>query len=186
MRSRKKGRRSIPNRGFNVLAGVLAILLPPVGLFLVWRTSWKNTAKYAMTGVAVGALALAVALLPSADHRVNGGIELVGMDPEVEVYGPELPTAMVTGYTASSGASVMAPVEEDDTVYVYAATDGECYHEYECKFAYASSQKLTLYEAHYLGYRPCGLCNPPEYAPGQTPVVSTEAPVEGVQFPTEN
>ena len=41
-----------------------------------------------------------------------------------------------------------------------AGSDSECYHLYDCKFAYASSRRLTVYEAHYLGYTPCGLCNP--------------------------
>ena len=105
-------------------------------------------------------------LIPSADSRVSGGIELVGRERDVEVYGPALPTAMVTGYTATSTDSVFSAAEEDETEYVYAAKEAKCYHRSTCKFAYASSQKLTPYEAYYLGYKPCGRCNPPTYTPG--------------------
>lgn len=121
--------------------------------------------KCCMTGAAVAVLALAAALLPSADGRVTGGVELVGAKPAAEVYGPELPTAMVTGYTASATGSVLAPADDSDVEYVYAASTGSCYHTYECKFAYASSQKLTVYEAYFLGYKPCGRCKPPVYTP---------------------
>jgi len=164
MRKRGKHRRSVrPDAARNVLAAVAVFLLPPVGVLLSWRSSWSNLVKYCMTGAAVAVMLLVVMLLPSAENTVNGGIEMVGRNAEVEIYGPDLPTAMVTGYTLTSYESLLASNEEDSARYVYAATDGSCYHEYECKFAFASSQKLTLYEAYFLGYEPCGRCNPPEY-----------------------
>ena len=49
------------------------------------------------------------------------------------------------------------------TLYVYASEGQERYHLYKCEFAYASAKRLTLYEAYYLGYKPCGICNPPSY-----------------------
>jgi len=151
----------------SVIAALCVVLLPPLGIVLTWRSRWSGMVKYCMTGLAVGMMVLAVALLPSADNRVNGGIEMVGRNADVEIYGPELPTAMVTGYAVYDGSeSVLAPAETSSVTLYYAAAGAECYHEYECKFAYASSQKLTLYEAHCLGYKPCGLCQPPEYVPG--------------------
>lgn len=165
LQNRGTGRKNRKRRDLrNLLAVVFLILLPPVGVVLLWRTQWSGTVKYCLTGVAVAVLAIAVALLPSADNKVVGGVELVGVDREVSVYGPGLPTAMVTGYTVSLATdSIFSEDEETQTHYVYAAKNGSCYHEYECKFAYASSQKLTVYEAYYLGYKPCGACNPPEY-----------------------
>ena len=162
LQNRGKGRR---RRFRNLPAAVFVVLFPPLGIFLTWRSSWSGLVKCCMTGVAVAVLLLGVSLLPSADNRVNGGIELVGSDRAVDVYGPELPTAMVTGYTVNSTGSVLAPIEESEVEYVYAASGAECYHTYECKFAYASSLKLTVYEAHFLGYKPCGRCNPPVYSP---------------------
>lgn len=157
----KRARRRVPAQ--SVLAAVFTVLFPPAGVLLTWRSRWQPLTKYAMTAVAVAVMIVAVLVLPPTDARTPGGIELVGVDPEAEIYGPALPTAMVTGYTASSTSSVFAQDMEDEIVYVYAADDGECYHLYDCKFAYASSRRLTVYEAHYLGYTPCGLCNPPAY-----------------------
>ena len=31
--------------------------------------------------------------------------------------------------------------------------------------AFDSSQRLTVYEAYYLGFEPCGRCKPPIYDP---------------------
>lgn len=166
---RNHGRgRGVKRRGRlrNLPAAVFVVLFPPLGIWLTWRSTWSGMVKCCMTGAAVAVLLVAVALLPSAGGTPDGGIKLVGADPAVDVYGPELPTAMVTGYTAASTGSVLASVEDDDVEYVYAASGAECYHTYECKFAYASSLKLTLYEAYYLGYKPCGRCNPPAYTPG--------------------
>lgn len=166
VRSVAKGRRAARRNWLrNVPAALFVVLFPPLGIFLTWRSRWSGMVKCCMTGAAVAVMAVMVALLPSADGRVAGGVELVGANPEAEIYGPELPTAMVTGYTVASSESVLAPATENDVQYVYAASNGKCYHEYECKFAYASSQRLTVYEAYFLGYKPCGRCNPPVYTP---------------------
>ena len=135
----------------------------PVGITLMWRRSctWPKAVKAGLTCVMM-ALVIAVIALP-APARTSGGIELVGGHPEVEVYGPELPKNIVSGYTNDTTQSIIVPVEENNIHYVYAADGAECYHEYECKFAYASSQRLTVYEAYYLGFKPCGRCNPPVY-----------------------
>ena len=163
--SRKRANRAAMR---NALTALSVVLLPPLGIVLTWRSRWSSMAKYCMTGLAVAVMAIAVALLPSADSRVNGGIEIVGRNMDVDIYGPELPTAMVTGYAVYGQQSVLAPdATANNVTLYYAASDAECYHEYECKFAFASSQKLTLYEAYCLGYKPCGLCQPPEYKPGE-------------------
>jgi hypothetical protein len=114
----------------------------------------------------VACLVLMVALLPSADSRVNGGIELVGRKPEAKIYGPDLPTATVTGYIASVGQSVFIQESEDDTSYVYATSEGTCYHLSSCEYAFASAQKMTPYQAYFMGYQPCPQCGAPEYVPG--------------------
>ena len=147
--NRSRGHRT--NRRLSDLITLLLLaVLPPVGVVLLWRRNWRTSTKAAVP----------------ADRRGSGGIELGGRERDVEVYGPALPTAMVTGYTASSTDSVFSAAQEDETEYVYAAKEAQCYHRSTCKFAYASSQKLTPYEAYYLGYKPCGRCNPPAYTPG--------------------
>ncbi|MCQ2437835.1 MAG: hypothetical protein MJ099_05515 [Clostridia bacterium] len=149
-----------------ILAAVTLVVLPPLGVFLTWRTRWSNMVKMCLTGAAVVVLAIGVALLPSAGSgKVGGGVTLVGTEQEAEIYGPALPTAMVTGYTALSTDAIFTDDTQSEVHYVYAAEGARCYHEYECKFAYASSMRLTLYEAYYLGYTPCGRCKPPVYQP---------------------
>ena len=165
MRSRRKPRANENVR--NLLTVLSLVVLPPLGIVLVWRRSWSNGLKYCLTAVPALVLLLIALVLPSGRQATNGGVELVGVEREVEVYGPSLPTAMVTGYTSSlTTGSVFAQTEDNEMEYVYAAKGAECYHTYDCKFAYASSQKLTVYEAHFLGYKPCNRCKPPVYSVG--------------------
>ncbi|MGN0803382.1 MAG: hypothetical protein ACI4MF_12375 [Candidatus Faecivicinus sp.] len=167
MQSRKPARNRRRRVGFRrILSVMMSILIPPLGIFLVWRTRWSNSARYCLTGLAVICMVLIVALLPSPDARVNGGIELVGREPSAEIYGPELPTATVTGYVAPVSQSVFAQDEDQSVEYVYAMINGTYYHTSECRYAYESAQKLTVYEAYYLGYKRCTECVPPEYVPG--------------------
>lgn len=160
MRSRRK--RSNARR---IMSVIFSILLPPVGIFMVWRARWSNNARYCLTGLAVASMVLILALLPSPDARVNGGVEMVGRR-KAEIYGPDLPTAMVTGYIAPVGESVFASDEDDGTVYVMAVPGDDFYHLPDCKKAYATAQKMTLYETYYLEYAPCALCKPPVYQKG--------------------
>ena len=167
MRKRAGGRnwkrRSDTRRMLSVLA---CILLPPLGIYMVWRSRWSARARYCLTGLAVACFALMVVLLPSADGRADGGIELVGRERQAEIYGPDLPTATVTGYVAPVSQSVFAADEDETVIYVYATTSGTCYHLADCKYTYESSQKMTPYEAYFLGYLPCTECGAPAYVPG--------------------
>ena len=143
----------------------LWLLFFPVGLSMMWRRSctWPRAVKAGVTALVAAAL-VAVFLVPvPADHAAEGGVQLVTSKPEVEIYGPDLPSFIVPGYTNDQTESVIVDGVDSDVHYVYAADGAECYHEYNCKFAFASSQRLTVYEAYYLGFKPCGRCNPPVY-----------------------
>lgn len=109
---------------------------------------------------------IAVLVAPSPYEPAVGGITLVGAEPEVSVYGPELPLNIVEGYSQPVNVSnvILSSEEEDNTLYVYAAEGAERYHLGTCKFAFASAQRLTIMEAHFLGYEACGRCDPPTYA----------------------
>lgn len=113
-------------------------------------------------GLAIVVL-VGVLLLPSPDRSVTSGIELYGEDPEVEVYGPELPQSTVGSYPVPVVDSVVLPEASaaPEKLYVYAGDDQECYHLATCKFAFGSGHKFTVAEARLLGYKPCGRCNPP-------------------------
>ena len=150
----------------NTLKTALWLLVPPVGLMMMWRPGcrWHIAVKSAVTFVMVAAL-VTIFALPSPNTQANGGVSLVSSKPEVEVYGPDLPNFIVPGYTNDRTESIIMPAEQSDVHYVYAADGARCYHEYKCKFAFASSQRLTVYEAYFLGFEPCNRCKPPIYDP---------------------
>ena len=152
-------------RGFDWKTA-LWLLVPPVGLTLMWRRScrWPMAVKAGVSVLMAGIL-VAIFAIPAPTTSVNGGVELVTNKPEVEVYGPDLPNFIVPGYTNDQTESIIMPAVDNDVHYVYAADGARCYHEYKCKFAFASSQRLTVYEAYYLGFEPCGRCKPPIYDP---------------------
>lgn len=171
--------------GFTIL---WLVLFFPVGLLRMWgkKCGWKSGVKYAVSGVCA-ALMAAILVVPSPYKNVQGGVKIVAEDPEVEIYGPGAPENIVNGYASSSRESVVMdaaqPAETDVTVY--AADGADCYHLGDCKFAFASAKRLSVYEAYYLGYRPCGACKPPVYDPvsGKTSLntpVPTVVPDDGV------
>lgn len=143
----------------------LWLLVPPVGLTLMWRPScrWPLGVKAGISAL-MAAILVAVLVFPTPTPAA-GGVEMVSNHPEVEVYGPNLPNFIVPGYTNDQTDSIIVPAVENDVHYVYAADGAKCYHEYKCKFAFASSQRLTTYEAYYLGFQPCNRCKPPIYDP---------------------
>ena len=162
--SKAAPRRKKINR-YNRKSLIWLVLFAPVGLTMMWKRkcSWKTVSKWAVTAL-VFAVALSVIFVPMPKETRNPGIYLIGAEPEAAVYGPALPTTMVEGFVDEAVTSYLATDEDEaDVHYVYAADGARCYHEYECKFAYASSQRLTVYEAYFLGYEPCGKCNPPLY-----------------------
>lgn len=143
----------------------LWLLVPPVGLTMMWRPGcrWPIAVKAGISAL-MAAILVAVLVIPSPAPAA-GGVEFVASRPEVEVYGPNLPNFIVPGYTNDQTDSIIVPAVENDVHYVYAADGAKCYHEYKCKFAFASSQRLTVFEAYYLGFQPCNRCKPPIYDP---------------------
>lgn len=137
------------------------ILCFPVGLTKMWKRgcTWKNGVKYAVS--ALPALALVFILIfPFGAQSARGGVNLVGNEKIAEVYGPELPENMVQGYSRPADTSVLAADsgEEDTTIYVYATDKQTHYHLGNCKFAYASGRRMTIYEAEFRGLTPCPTC----------------------------
>ena len=163
---RKPRKPRVPLRDNENLKTALWLLVPPVGLSRMWRRSctWHPAVK-ACISVAMAAVLVAVLIAPTATPPKGGGVQLVTNRPEVEVYGPDLPSFIVPGYTNEQTDSIIVPAVENDVHYVYAADGAKCYHEYKCKFAYASSQRLPVFEAYYLGFAPCNRCKPPIYDP---------------------
>lgn len=157
------------------LKTALWLLVPPVGLTMMWRPGcrWHIGVKAGISALMAAAL-IAVFVIPAPTTAANGGVSLVSSKPEVEVYGPDLPNFIVPGYTNDQTESIIMPAVESDVHYVYAADGAKCYHEYKCKFAFASSQRLTVYEAYFLGFQPCNRCKPPIYDPVTNTVTQQE------------
>ena len=165
VRRRAKRRRM----SYNARTRLWLILCYPVGLTRMWRgrCTWKLGTKYLISSIALVVLA-AVMLAPAPQNVHRGSIELYGEEPEVEVYGPVLPQSYVARTTNSAAQSVIVRNEDivDDTFYVYASRNGKGYHLKSCEYYYDGSQKLTVYEAYFMGYRACSTCNPPVYTGG--------------------
>lgn len=141
----------------------------PYGLYLMWKKScrWNMALKTAVTAAFVCAVA-AILIAPAPRQHSGTSVKLVGAEPNAQIFGPEMPAGydMSDYVIAEGGDDLIAPEAVDDTVYVYvsASKGSTYYHDSQCKYAYASSPRVTLYEAHILGYTtPCGICNPPIY-----------------------
>ena len=172
----RKARRRRPAIQSENLRTALWLWCPPVGLTKMWRSTctWRRGVKIGIT-VAMAAILLAIFIIPTPQTaKYETGVQMVASKPEVEVYGPALPALIVPGYTKESNGSIIVDEVASDVHYVYAADGADCYHEYECKFAFASSQRLTVYEAYHLGFKPCGRCNPPVYIPGETDPITAQ------------
>ena len=161
----KASRRARKPLDKNTVKTALWLLVPPVGLTMMWRPGcrWPVAVKAGISAL-MAAILVAVLVIPTPTPA-TGGVEMVTSRPEVEVYGPNLPNFIVPGYTNDQTDSIIVPAVENDVHYVYAADGAKCYHEYKCKFAFASSQRLTVFEAYYLGFEPCNRCKPPIYDP---------------------
>lgn len=49
----------------------------------------------------------------------------------------------------------------ESEIIVYLPEDGDCYHDEDCRTLKDYKQPVTLDEAIKMGYRPCGICEPP-------------------------
>ena len=147
------------------------LLCFPYGLMLMWRKNcrWHTAVKIAVTA-AFACLIAAIVIMPAPSQTSDTSVVLVGAEPNAQVFGPEMPAGYnITDYiVAEGGRDLIAPEVVDDAVRVYlSASEGSTYYhngDGQCQYAFASAPKVTLYEAHTLGYTtPCGLCNPPLY-----------------------
>ena len=88
----------VPLRDNESLKTALWLLVPPVGLSRMWRRScnWHPAVK-ACISVAMAAVLVAVLIAPTRKPTTGGGVQLVTNRPEVEVYGPDLPSFIAPG-----------------------------------------------------------------------------------------
>ena len=162
----RRRKRRVPFRRspvFKALSALLCVLLPPAGIWLVWKSGWRGASRYGRTALAVGVCVLLVALIPLGGGTSRGGVEMVGRQRDTEVYGPEKPESMVSGYMAPAEDSVLSTATDAPEEYVYAREGETYYHTASCKHVRGDSMKMTVYEAYYGGFKPCPDCDPEQY-----------------------
>lgn len=154
---------------YNAKTLLWIVLFFPVGFtrMLSPACSWHRGVKCIFTALLAAVFVGVVWVLPSPYSDQRGGIELYGDNMSVEIYGPQIPETIVGANTTTipdSGVlSTSEDTSEDSTLYVYALEGASNYHLSTCQYAYASAQRLTVYEAYFLGYTPCKVCEPPTY-----------------------
>lgn len=141
----------------------------PYGLYLMWqnRCRWHRVIKSGVTLLCTCAV-LGILFVPIPERADGTCTKIIETEPNADIFGPEMPEGynMSDYVVAEGGLDLIAPEYVDTTVYVYlSATKGSTYyHTKMCKYAYATSPRVSLYEAYTLGYvTPCGICNPPLY-----------------------
>lgn len=167
--------------GKDLITVLLLIVFFPVGIARMMRAEcrWRRGVKYAISSALICLAAAAIVILPNMKEPRRGGIELVGPERDQAVFGPEKPEQLISDtHISDVNNGVVLDTSGDDegtTLMVYASNN--CYHLGTCRYAYASSQHLTLYQAYYLGFKPCNICKPPEYVPEIAPAaVHAEEP----------
>ena len=147
------------------------IICFPYGLYLMWHRSCRwNVALKTAVSVVCACIVAAILIAPAPERSSGTQINIVATEPNALIFGPEAPAGydMSDYVVAEGGLNLIAPEYVDTTIYVYAsASEGSTYyHTKMCKYAYATSPRVSLYEAYTLGYTtPCGICNPPLYDP---------------------
>ena len=66
------------------------------------------------------------------------------------------------GGSASAGAAVAGGASSGGNPMVYITATGECYHRSGCRYLSKSRSAIKLKDAKAGGYRPCGVCDPPQ------------------------
>lgn len=164
LQKKVQGKRRRRRVSYNAKTLLALVLFFPIGLTRMWkrRCSWHAGVKAAVSVFFACALALVIAY-PGPPAQV-GGIRLYGDEPSAKVYGPKIPEYYVLENAPVVAAGSVVYSEDalaDGRYFVYA--NETCYHLESCEFFSDASKKLTLYEAHFSGYRPCPTCNPPLY-----------------------
>jgi hypothetical protein len=140
----------------------------PAGLLMMWsdRCKWPRHVK-SLISLGFAALLLAV-LLPQTQppERAQGGVEIVGLAPALELQGPR-PDENAPQYDAyvpvyqPQNTLFVEPTPTPVPIYVYCNDGGQYYHTAKCRYAKDTTPKVTLSQAVSAGFKRCKLCKPP-------------------------
>lgn len=160
---KKRPRRSRANRA--VVRWLIFCF--PAGLLMMWsdRCSWSRTTKSSIS--LAFALLLVLVMLPQTQppEPATSGVQLVGLKPSIEVYGPEpddsLPDIQIYNPRNVTALPLITPAPTPEVPTVYCNDSGKFYHTKDCRYVKRSTPKVTLNQALDAGYKPCQKCNPP-------------------------
>lgn len=146
---------------------LLLICCFPVGLYLLWRRENRIPliARALITACIAAVMVSAVVIGMPDDPYERGGIEIVRVTPNAEVYGPEIPEAVqgaaeyANAYSAES--IILLPTATPVPIYVYCNDNGKHYHLESCHYVKENTPKVTLTQALTAGFTPCSECKPP-------------------------
>ena len=142
----------------------------PAGLCMMWspQCKWNKLSKVAVTGIIAVALTLIIVPQTLPPDVPVGGVELVGVKPEAEVYGPAPGEGMpdISVYNPRwtekrEGEPVTIEAKQNQLGMVYANPIDALYHTATCEQVRESSEFVSVQEAISAGYAACPLCNPP-------------------------
>ena len=144
----------------------------PVGLMLMWHPScrWKkvNKAAISMGSLAlVAILALGVAGVLQRNGRTQSGVQLVSVNPQVEVYGPAVPASVSYSYVESDTiqqAVVITPEPTEEPETAYYNDGGKYFHTENCSVVKDSTPCYYVTRLLNMGVQPCPKCAAAELA----------------------
>lgn len=156
---RAPGRRSIVKLPRHTLVQILLILLlPPVGLAVLWRSSrFPMRGRVVLSALAVISMTAMFSLFLS--WQTPDPVMPTPAAPAPAASPTPAPTPVPTPTPAPTEAPTPAPTP---TVYVYAVRkNASQYHKSNKCGSQTNRRKLTLDEALEEGLEPCPDCNPP-------------------------
>ena len=133
-----------------------------LGLCIMWskRCKWPRVVKAAVTLIfALLIICIALPQLQPPD-RPEGGIKLVGVKRQADVFGPEA-VGNVLGrdvYNVTADSTVIAEGSAIDRIMVFCNPDGKYYHAKTCRYVSAKTGLMTLRVAMDTGYVKCQDC----------------------------
>lgn len=172
-------RRSSGVSATSVIAMILCVVLPPVGLVMLWRMGmFKPAGRLLFSTVALISLVVMFSLLRSGATPMPSTIAPVPNIPALRTVSPskvkyvdkviteakETPTPVPYDEEIEYAVYVTpAPTQDVGSIMVYAVFDKPVYYHADSMCGQTNRRTLTVAEAVSEGLLPCGRCNPPTF-----------------------
>ncbi len=161
----------------SVIAMIFCVILPPVGLIMLWRMGmFKPAGRLLFSGVAFVSMIVMFSLLRGGAAPLPSTVAPVPNIPPLRTVSPskvqyvdkviteakETPTPVPYGEEVEYAVYVTpAPTEDVGSMIVYAVFDGAKFYHADSMCGQTNRRTLTVAEATAEGLSPCSRCNPP-------------------------